>query len=192
MPTEVLKNVSPYEKLFGQQPNFSNSEFLAVFVSLGFVHTQRLNWIWSFNNMCISQILPHSISVIKSTAVRLVLEHVVGNDLSIGQLDVNNAFLQATLQDEIYVSLTPGFIGQDRHHHVCRLWKALYGLKQAISAWCEELRQTLLAASFQNSVADRSLFVFKKENQQVYILVYVDDIVVTRKTSCSSIRLSRL
>ena len=117
--------------------------------------------------------------IIKSTTVRLVLEHAVRNDWSIRQLDVNNAFLQGTLEDELYISQPPGFVDKDRPHHVCRLRKALYGLKQAPRAWYEELKRTLLAAGFRNSVADTSLFVYTQNCHHVYVLVYVDDILVT-------------
>lgn len=117
--------------------------------------------------------------VIKLTTVRLALEHAVRNDWTIRQLDVNNAFLQGTLQDEVYVSQPPGFVDKDRPHHVCRLRKALYGLKQAPRAWYEALKRTLLAAGFRNSVADTSLFTYSHGQHLVYILVYVDDIVVT-------------
>lgn len=117
--------------------------------------------------------------VIKSTMVRLVLQHAVRNDWTIRQLDVNNAFLQGTLQDEVYVSQPPVFVDKDRPHHVCRLRKALYGLKQASRAWYEELKHTLIASGFRNSLVDTSLFTLRQGQHIVYILVYVDDIVVT-------------
>lgn len=117
--------------------------------------------------------------VIKSTTVRLVLEHAVRHDWTIRQLDVNNAFLQGTLQDEVYVSQPPGFIDKDWPTHVCRLRKALYGLKQAPRAWYEELKRALCSMGFRNSLADTSLFIYCQGQQVVYILVYVDDILVT-------------
>lgn len=77
------------------------------------------------------------------------------------------------------MSQPPGFVDKDRPHHVCKLRKALYGLKQAPRAWYEELKHTLLAAGFRNSVAYTSLFIYKQDHHHVYILVYVDDIIVT-------------
>lgn len=67
--------------------------------------------------------------VIKSTTVRTVLHRAVTKGWPLRQIDVNIAFLQGTLDDEVYVSQPPGFVDQDRPHHVCRLRKALYGLK---------------------------------------------------------------
>ena len=111
--------------------------------------------------------------------IRLVLQLAVSRSWVIKQLDVNNAFLQGTLTDEVYVSQPPGFIDSDRPHHVCHLKKALYGLKQAPRAWYQELRNFLLQMGCTNSVADTSAFVYIHGTQIVYILVYVDDIIIT-------------
>lgn len=63
-----------------------------------------------------------------------MLNVAVSRSWSIKQLDVNNAFLQGTLTDEVYVKQPPGFVDKDRPHYVCRLKKA-YGLKQAPRAY---------------------------------------------------------
>lgn len=117
--------------------------------------------------------------VIKSTTIRIVLGVAVNCAWPIRQLDVNNAFLQGTLNDEVYMSQPPGFIDADKPHHVCRLRKAIYGLKQALRAWYVELQTFLLNSGFINSVSDTSLFIQTKGTSIVYILVYVDDILVT-------------
>lgn len=113
--------------------------------------------------------------VIKSTTVRSVLHVAVTNGWPIRQIDVNNAFLQGTLDDEVYVTQPPGFVDQDHPHHVC----TLYGLKQAPRAWYQELRAFLLTQGFQNSLADASLFIYKHGKDVLYVLVYVDDMLIT-------------
>lgn len=117
--------------------------------------------------------------VIKSTTIRIVLGVAVNLNWPIRQLDVNNAFLQGTLHDEVYMAQPPGFTDADRPHHVCRLRKAIYGLKQAPRAWYVELQTFLLSLGFSNSVLDTSLFILRKGSSVVYILVYVDDILTT-------------
>lgn len=101
------------------------------------------------------------------------------NTLLIRQIDVNNAFLQGRLSDEVYVKQPPGFIDHDRPTYVCRLEKALYGLRQAPRAWYQELRSYLLTLGFVNSVADTSLFIKTNGTSLLYVLVYVDDMLIT-------------
>ena len=117
--------------------------------------------------------------MVKSLTIRLVLQLAVSRAWQIKQFDVNNAFLQGTLSDEVYVSQPPGFVDKDRPHHVCRLRKALYGLKQAPRAWYQELQTFLCSLGFCNSLADTSVFVYNNAGRVVYCLVYVDDIIVT-------------
>lgn len=92
--------------------------------------------------------------LMKSITIRLVLQLAVSRSWGIKQLDVNNAFLQGTLNDEVYVSQPPGFVDQDRPHHACKLNKALYSLKQAPRAWYQELKSFLCDMGCHNSVAD--------------------------------------
>ena len=44
-------------------------------------------------------------------------------------MDVKTAFLNAVVEEEVYVEKPLGFETHDRESHVCRLKKALYGLK---------------------------------------------------------------
>ncbi|RVW35994.1 Retrovirus-related Pol polyprotein from transposon RE1 [Vitis vinifera] len=117
--------------------------------------------------------------VIKPTTVRLVLSLAVSQGWSLRQLDVNNAFLQGTLTKDVFMSQPPGFIDHDHPHHVSKLRKAIYGLKQAPRAWYHELHQFLLQFGFINSIADTSLFIFNNRGTILYLLVYVDDIIIT-------------
>lgn len=78
--------------------------------------------------------------VIKATSTRAILKVAVSKDWCLRQLDINNAFLQGTLDEDVYVTQPLGFIDPDRPDHVCKLRKALYGLKQAPRAWYMELK----------------------------------------------------
>lgn len=117
--------------------------------------------------------------VIKSTTIRLVIEIAVTKAWPIKQLDINNAFLQGDLTELVYMVQPPGFIDKDKPHHVCRLRKPIYGLKQAPRSWYLSLKQHLLHTGFTNSHADASLFVHCTPHTLTYVLVYVDDILVT-------------
>ncbi|XP_019095609.1 PREDICTED: uncharacterized protein LOC109130482 [Camelina sativa] len=72
----------------------------------------------------------------------------------------------------------PGFVDRDKTDHVCCLQKAAYGLKQAPRAWYTELKAYLLSLGFHNSLADTSLFTLCCGSDFVYLLIYVDDILI--------------
>ncbi|KAG8491907.1 hypothetical protein CXB51_015260 [Gossypium anomalum] len=119
--------------------------------------------------------------VVKPTTIRVVLALTVSMDWPLRQVDINNAFLNGDLQEEIYMVQPPGFeqLGDGGRPLVCKLRKALYGLKQAPRAWFHKLRDFLVTAHFTVSKADNSLFIHRSGSHLIYILVYVDDIIIT-------------
>ena len=72
----------------------------------------------------------------------------------------------------------PGFEDPRFPHHICKLDKSLYGLKQAPRAWYSRLSSKLQDLGFIPSKADTSLFLYNKSGITIFILVYVDDIIV--------------
>ena len=94
------------------------------------------------------------------------------------QLDVNNAFLNGDLLEEIYMSPPPGLRRQGENI-VCRLHKSLYGLKQASRQWFSKFTEAVLAAGFFQSKADYSLFIKRDGTSLTILLIYVDDILIT-------------
>jgi hypothetical protein len=85
----------------------------------------------------------------------------------------------------------PGYVNTNFPNHMCRLDKALYRLKQASSAWYSKLSQKLLALGFKASRADTSLFFYQRGNTCMYVLIYVDDIVVASSTPQATTALLR-
>jgi histone deacetylase 1/2 len=73
----------------------------------------------------------------------------------------------------------PGFEDIDKPHFVCKLDKAIYGLKQAPRAWYSWLSSKLITLGFKASKSDNSLFIYCKGNVTIFMLIYVDDIIVT-------------
>ena len=73
----------------------------------------------------------------------------------------------------------PGYVDSIHPSYVCKLHKSLYGLKQAPKAWFESLTFQLLYLGFTASLADNSLFIFQSSGTIIYMLLYVDDIIVT-------------
>jgi hypothetical protein len=72
-----------------------------------------------------------------------------------------------------------GFVDKQQPAFVCKLHKAIYGLKQAPRAWYTRLSNFLLEIGFTASLVDTSLFLHISGPVQIFLLIYVDDIIVT-------------
>jgi histone deacetylase 1/2 len=117
--------------------------------------------------------------VVKAATIRTVLAVAVSRGWFLRQLDVKNAFLHGVLEEEVYMRQPPGFEDQNSPNYICKLDKALYGLKQAPRAWFSRLSSKLHALGFTSSKTDTSLFLYHKSGITLYVLIYVDDIIVT-------------
>ncbi|KAJ4724884.1 Retrovirus-related Pol polyprotein from transposon TNT 1-94 [Melia azedarach] len=72
-----------------------------------------------------------------------------------------------------------GFVDSQCPSHVCKLHKTIYSLRQAPRAWYNELQCFLLEYGFINPKSDTSLFIYTSRTCIMYLLVYVDDILLT-------------
>ncbi|XP_058784000.1 uncharacterized mitochondrial protein AtMg00810-like [Vicia villosa] len=66
---------------------------------------------------------------------------------------------------------------------VSKLNRAIYGLKQTPRSWYEKLHQTLFSFGFVASRCDHSLYTYNHQGVVLYVLVYVDDILMTGSSS---------
>eukprot|EP00253_Pinus_taeda_P013059 PITA_13059 len=95
-------------------------------------------------------------------------------------MDVNATFLNGDLNENVFMSQPEGFAVKVHEHKVCKLVKSLYGLKQALQAWYEQLIEHLLKLNFKHyDLDDETLFVKKVGKTIVYLVVYVDDLLMT-------------
>ena len=120
--------------------------------------------------------------VIKLTSVKLMLDLAASKGWKLLQMDVSNAFLHSTLDEEIYMSLPQGYTPGPSEvlppNPVCRLHKSLYGLKQASRQWNRTFSKVLITVGYVQSESDTSLFVKTTPTAFIAVLVYVDDIAI--------------
>jgi histone deacetylase 1/2 len=141
-----------------ENPDGSINKFKARLVAKGFHQQQGFDFNETFS------------PVIKPITIRLIFSLAISYKWPLKQLDVNNAFLNGSLSEEVYMVQPQGFDASDPTL-VCKLNKALYGLKQAPRQWFDKLTTTLLQFGFKASKCDPSLFIFTKDRQIVYLLV---------------------
>lgn len=120
--------------------------------------------------------------VAKMTTVKTLVAVSAAKNWSLTQLDISNAFLNGDLQEEIYMTLPPGYTPREGEtlppNAVCKLKKSLYGLKQASRQWFLKFSSTLLSLGFTESYNDHTLFIKNSAGTYIAVLVYVDDIII--------------
>jgi hypothetical protein len=115
--------------------------------------------------------------VSKHTTLRALLAIIAQQDLELHQLDVKTAFLNGELEEEIYMQQPQGY-EQGGPNIVCHLLRTLYGLRQAPWAWHQCLKKVLENLEFVALSADATLFRGTMDGETVWLLVWVDDILV--------------
>ena len=75
--------------------------------------------------------------VVRFTSIRVLLALAVQKDMLVHQMDVVTAFLNSTLEEEIYMEQPSHYVEKGKEKLVCKLNKSLYGLKQSISTMLE-------------------------------------------------------
>ncbi|CAM8971900.1 unnamed protein product [Rhodiola kirilowii] len=117
---------------------------------------------------------------IKMPTVRMVLALAASKEWPLYQLDVDNAFLHGDLQEEVYMTIPPGYFQKEKQMGmVYKLNKSLYGLKQAPRQWFSKFADSLFNYGFIQSPNDHYIFTLNRDNEFIILLVYVDDIVMT-------------
>ena len=91
--------------------------------------------------------------------------------------DVSNAYLHATLKEDIYITQPTGHQIQGKDDYVYKLVKSLYGLKQAGREWQHYLRNILVDdCGFTVLKADEACYMKRDGKSWVMMCTFVDDI----------------
>jgi Reverse transcriptase (RNA-dependent DNA polymerase) len=98
-------------------------------------------------------------------------------DHELEQLDVPTAFLNADLEEDVYMQLPEGY-RDGKEGIVLRLKKSLYGLKQAPRNWSMRLKKFIVdVLGYSSTVSDPCLFWKRSRSGRLMMLfVFVDDI----------------
>ncbi|KMQ91353.1 opie2a pol protein [Lasius niger] len=141
--------------------------------------------------------------VARLSSIRLTMAIAARKWMFIRQYDVKTAYLNGTLEKEVYMEVPSlmdeilrRIIEDEQFDHrviaevkamlnqlatgdqVCRMKKALYGLKQAGHAWHKRLDEELRSLGATPSKGDPCLYLKDRSGRLLIAVVYVDDIIV--------------
>ncbi len=131
--------------------------------------------------------------VAKLISLRLFFAIAAQLDMHLFQMDVNNAFLNAELKEDIYMEVPEGYDldsqlkslpknhklrGVPRPKLVLKLNRSLYGLKQAPREWYLNVSAFLKSIGFEQLGGDPCLFVRRRNGNFAMVALYVDDLVI--------------
>ena len=111
---------------------------------------------------------------VRHDTLRAFLAVVCSEDLELHSMDVNNAFTESVLKEDIYMKPPPGL--ELPPGKVLHILKSLYGLKQAARDWNQLCVSELMKSGFIQSEAEPCLFTLPERG--LIILVYVHDLAV--------------
>ena len=87
----------------------------------------------------------------RTTSLHILLTLAAQRDMELRQADVEGAYLNGTLEEEIYMAFPEGYKPKNDHATGLRLVKSLYGLKQSGRAWWIELGTALAVLGSRSS-----------------------------------------
>jgi hypothetical protein len=141
-------------------------KYKARLVAKGYSQTQGIDYDETFA------------PVAKFNSIRVLLAIAAQEDFEIHQMDVMTAFLNADLEEDVYMAQPEGFVEKGNEELVCKLHKSLYGLKQASRSWYHKIDGELVGLGFTRSQADHSVYSLQKDNVKIIIALYVDDLIL--------------
>jgi len=119
--------------------------------------------------------------VAKFKSIRVLAALAAMLKLNAFQDDIPTAFLKGNLKETIWMEQPKGYEVGNPEENKCLLQKTLYGLKQSPREWNEVLSNYLISNNFIQSKADPCIFIQRKNQEIIFVGIYVDDIITIGK-----------
>lgn len=121
--------------------------------------------------------------VAKLATIRIILAVGVHEGFVFHQMDVKTAFLHGDLKETIYICAPDGIVAAPGT--ACKLQKSLYGLKQSPRCWNQKFTNEIEKLGFVRSKRDYCLYVRHRDDDEMYIILYVDDLLIAGRNLSS-------
>ena len=120
--------------------------------------------------------------VARQESVRTLIALSVKCGMKFHLVNVTTAFLNGTLEEEVFMHQREGFVIKGKEGMACKFNKVIYGLKQSLRCWNSTIDSYLQESGFSQSKADPCIYL-KDAGGEVPIYLYVDDITIAAKSS---------
>ncbi len=110
---------------------------------------------------------------VRMSTISTVVAWAAQQSVTLHQLDIKMAYLNADVEEDIYSEQSTGFVkrGLNGEEEVCKLNNSLFGLKEAGRNWRLEFKRHIIGQGFQSSKHDNCLFIRKRAQRKNYLLV---------------------
>jgi Reverse transcriptase (RNA-dependent DNA polymerase) len=131
-------------------------------------------------------------SVISRETVHIALTLAALNDLEVKSNDIQNAYLCAPCEENVYTVLGPEF--GEHQGKKALIVRALYGLKSAGASFSRHLANCMRHLGYTRCKADPDLWMKAATRPEddfqyyAYILLYIDDVLCISHDSVGEIR----
>jgi len=98
------------------------------------------------------------------------------------QMDVETAFLNARLTEEVYIEIPQG-VQIETPYNCLKLNRALYDLKQSPRAWYEDIQKSLQSRNFKYMQNESRPFFTHTNNSIIIVALHVDDLIIAGTTT---------
>lgn len=144
-------------------PNGEISRYKCRLVAKGYSQIEGVNYHETFS------------PVVRHSTLRMLFALAVEFNLKLEHLDVDTAFLNGEIEEEIYMYQPESFEDKSQKHKVCLLKKAIYGLKQASHAWNKRANEVITSLGLQKSRLEPCVYFSRSKNGIFILAIYVDD-----------------
>lgn len=138
--------------------------FKARFVARGFNQEVGIDYVDSYA------------PTLRSMNVHFLFSFGMQSNMLIEHVDIKTAYLNAKLDQTLYMRQPYKFESSRFPGHVCELQKSIYGLKQSAHCWHKYL--TGLLNEFGLSCLSIEKTIFANKSRSIVIGIYVDDMLV--------------
>lgn len=128
--------------------------------------------------------------VARMTTLKVLLSTACARGWKIEQMDVETAFLNGTIKSEVYIYPPDGY--EIQPNKVYRLKKALYGLRESPRDWYDCIHNFFCSINFKRSAYDYCLYTGRINDKKTYIILYVDDLLITSEDETSIKRVKEM